>query len=350
MEFTGKLLEWYHLHKRDLPWRHTSNPYYIWLSEIILQQTRIDQGLPYYTRFIDTFPTVYDLAKASEQEVLKLWQGLGYYSRARNLHAAAREIVLAHQGEFPNNYHDILSLKGIGTYTASAIASIAFRIPVPVVDGNVLRFLTRYFGIMEPIDSGKAKAEVSRQASELIDTDDPGSFNQALMEFGAKQCIPRNPECSVCIFQKECFAFNRNLTEQIPVKGRKTAQRIRYFNYLVIRVKNNSGFYLDKREQNDIWKNLYTFPLIETGKAVSPEKLRAEKAWKELFINQKIKVKKKSTSLKHILTHQLITARFIEVEIEKPLKGDFVFVEPSSFDKFPLPRLIEKYLQQKIIT
>ncbi len=350
MKFSRKLLSWYELYKRDLPWRHTKDPYHIWLSEIILQQTRIDQGLPYYTRFISAFPTVYDLANASEQEVLKLWQGLGYYSRARNLHITAKEIVHKYQGKFPNNYPDILGLKGIGIYTASAIASISFNLPVPVVDGNVLRFLTRYFGIAEPIDSEKAKKEVANQAQKLIDTKDPGSFNQALMEFGAKQCIPRNPECHQCVFQKECYAFLHHMTDRLPVRGKIIRQRRRYFNYIVINIRGKDGFYLIKRDKEDIWKNLFTFPMIETRKASSLERLMTEKKWKELFVNQKFKMQRKTTTLKHILTHQLITARFIELEIEKPMDTDFIFIELSHLDKYPLPRLIEKYLQQKITT
>ncbi len=348
MNFTTELLLWYQQHKRDLPWRQTRDPYLIWLSEIILQQTRIEQGLPYYHRFIHAFPSVYHLAAASEQQVLKLWQGLGYYSRARNLHVSAKEIVDKYHGKFPSAYPDIVRLKGIGSYTAAAIASIAFNVPVAVVDGNVLRFLSRYSGFRDPVDSGAAVKAIRSIASERMDTEDPGSFNQAMMEFGAKQCIPRNPDCCRCVFRKECFAFNHQMVEQLPVKKKKPTQVNRYFYYFLIHVKGKAGFYLMKRKENDIWKNLFTFPCIETSRHCSLEKLMSEIEWQHIFGIQIPKVMKKSKPYKHILTHQLITARFFELEIEKPLDHDFDYAEPSSLDQYPFPRLIEKYLQQNI--
>jgi len=345
MEFTQKLLNWYHRNKRDLPWRHTLDPYHIWLSEIILQQTRIDQGTPYYHRFLSVFPGVHDLANASEQDVLKLWQGLGYYSRARNLHVTAKEIVRKYKRKFPDSYEDLIKLKGIGAYTAAAIASIAFHKPVPLVDGNVLRFLSRYFGIEDPVDSGKGKSEVLKKAQRLMDPRDPGSFNQALMEFGARKCIPLNPECKSCIFKKECVAFILGMVDRLPHKAGKKSQRERFFHFLVIHIRGKEGFYLYKREENDIWRNLYTFPLIETGKLCSLEELKAGDTWKEIFTDHQADHIKQSGTFRHILTHQIIQARFYEMETEKPFNRKWIFVCNSEIEKFPLPKLVEKYLK-----
>ena len=260
-DFGIRLLNWYTINKRILPWRSTSDPYAIWLSEIIMQQTQIKQGSSYYTHFITQFPTVFDLAQASEDEILKLWQGLGYYSRARNMHYTSIDIVNQYKGKFPENYAMLLKLKGIGEYTAAAIASIAFNQPYAVVDGNVFRVLSRIFGIYTPIDSTKGKKEFNTLANKLLNTNDSGSHNQALMEFGALHCTPKRPNCHDCIFSNDCVAHNLQHIDKLPVKKGKQKIQERYFNFIVI--SDNEYIYLNKRTKKDIWKNLYEFPIIE---------------------------------------------------------------------------------------
>jgi A/G-specific adenine glycosylase len=262
MPFSSKLIEWYQNNKRELPWRSRKDPYAIWLSEIILQQTRIDQGLSYYESFISTYPTVFDLAAAKEEEILKLWQGLGYYSRARNLHHTAIHIVENHKGIFPTTHSGLLKLKGIGDYTASAISSICYDEPQAVVDGNVYRVLSRILGIKTPINSSGGAKEFKKLAQKLIYKKRPGEFNQALMEFGSTHCKPQNPGCEDCIFNSDCIAFNNGLVDKLPVKTSKTKVRNRYFNYLVILSEDDKTI-LEKRTGNGIWRNLYQFPLLE---------------------------------------------------------------------------------------
>lgn len=265
MKFSKTLIRWYSNNKRILPWRETKNPYYIWLSEIILQQTQVKQGLPYYEAFVTKYPTVFDLANADEGDVLKLWQGLGYYSRARNLHASAKYVVDELQGVFPNSYKDLLNLKGVGDYTASAIASICFDEATAVVDGNVYRVLSRYFGIDTTINSSKGAKEFKALAQELIDKKNPADFNQAIMEFGATQCKPKKPECHICPFQDVCIAFNKNKIDDLPVKIKSAKAKKKFFNFLVF-ISEDGRTILEKREEKGIWQNLYQFPLIETNK------------------------------------------------------------------------------------
>ncbi len=269
--FIHQIYSWFSFHKRELPWRSTRDPYKIWLSEIILQQTRILQGIDYYQRFIEKFPTIFDLANASEDEVLKLWQGLGYYSRARNLHYTAQFIVNNFNGRFPTDYKTILSLKGIGHYTAAAISSIAFDQPYPAVDGNIYRLISRYFGIKSPVDTEKGKKEVIEIAKELMPKKNAGFHNQALMEFGALQCIPKSPNCKICPLYDSCYAVKHNLQNELPLKTKKTKQRTRYFYYYLIEYKNS--IYFEKRETNDIWKNLYQLPLLESVEELSESEI-----------------------------------------------------------------------------
>jgi len=264
MDLSQILLDWYRNNQRDLPWRRTNDPYAIWLSEVILQQTRVEQGMPYWLRFIEDFPTVTDLANADEREVLRLWQGLGYYSRARNLHAAAKIVRDEYNGNFPNQYEQIRALKGIGDYTAAAISSFAFNLPHAVVDGNVYRFLSRIFAINTPIDSTNGKKEFFVLANELLDKSNPGTFNQSLMEFGAMQCKPSNPDCSVCPFNQYCQSFATNTVSEYPVKAKKTKTRNRYFDFIILSDEKNT--LLQKREEKDIWQGLYQFPVIESEK------------------------------------------------------------------------------------
>ncbi len=297
-----------------MPWRQTRDPYKIWLSEIILQQTRIEQGLNYYLNFVSRFPNVHSLADASEQDILKLWQGLGYYSRARNLHHTAITIANDLNGQFPDNYNDLLKLKGIGEYTAAAISSIAFNEPRPVVDGNVLRFLSRIKGIKTPIDAHTGKKIITDLALKLIDRKQPGEFNQAMMEFGALYCKPQNPNCEDCIFRTECKAYQENQVNSIPIKTKRLSSRKRYFHYLFIIYKNKS-VYLRKRTGQDIWKNLYDFPLLEKNHKISQEKM-VEEVTSYLAAESKNNAQVTiSKEYKHILTHQIISARFYTIRL-----------------------------------
>ncbi|MEW6470057.1 MAG: A/G-specific adenine glycosylase [Bacteroidota bacterium] len=340
MKLSHVLIDWYQEHKRDLPWRHTRDPYLIWLSEIILQQTRVEQGLPYYVRFTERYPTVFDLAEASEKEVLKLWQGLGYYSRARNLHATARLVVKEYKGIFPDTYDGLIRLKGIGQYTAGAIASFAYNEPKPVVDGNVYRLLSRYYGIRTPVDSARGKKQFYSLAADLLDKERPGLFNQAIMEFGARQCIPRNPACAVCPLSASCAAYSGKLVERLPVKGKKANVRNRHFYYFVLRHRGKP--LLRRRKESDIWKGLYDFPLVEKEKNVPVNKLLGLKETRELLGGKKFLVRSVSGVYKHVLSHQHLHAVFIEVSLKgRPAVSGLT---PAS-SKLALPRLIEKYLQ-----
>ena len=346
--FSKKIVEWYKNNKRDLPWRNTKDPYLVWLSEIILQQTRVEQGLPYYRRYIEHFPTVQHLSKATEEKVLKLWQGLGYYSRARNLHAASKYLVEHFNGRFPEKYEDILQLKGVGEYTAAAIASFSYDQPYAVVDGNVYRVLSRVFGIKSPIDSTEGKKQFKAVAQELIDKKDPGIYNQAIMEFGAMWCKPRLPDCKNCCLNNICVAYEKKMVDMLPVKGKKIKQGERYFNYLVIR--NNKKTYLRKRTDKDIWQGLYDFPLIESNRSLSEYVLFRSKEWSSFFGKNKYILKSISKIYKHVLSHQKIYARFFEVEMKKPLNkkqtADLIYISDAAFKKYAIPRLIDIYLKE----
>ena len=313
-DFLQLIYNWYNSNRRNLPWRNTEDPYKIWISEIILQQTRVDQGLEYYLKFIKAFPDVESLASANENQVLKLWQGLGYYSRARNLHESAKVIKAKYNGIFPRSHTAILSLKGIGAYTAAAIASIAFGLPHPVLDGNVYRLLARYFGINSPADSSTGKKEFYKTACEIMPSNHPGFHNQALMEFGALQCTPASPGCFNCPLVSSCFAFNQKKVLQLPVKLKKTGKRSRYFCYYLIESKNS--IWLEKRTANDIWKNLYQFPVIETTTELSEEFAATNPPH---FLNgAEYQVKSVSAPQKHILTHQILFARLVHIELTGP--------------------------------
>lgn len=311
MDFTHQLLNWYKKHKRSLPWRSTTNPYYIWLSEIILQQTRIEQGLPYYEAFTTKFPTLKDLATADEDAVLKLWQGLGYYSRARNLHFTAQYIYNELNGVFPKSYAEIIKLKGIGPYTAAAIASFAYKEPVAVVDGNVFRVLSRFFGIYDDIAVTKTRAVFQNLANELISTKHPDLFNHAIMDFGATVCLPANPKCNNCIFNENCFAFLKNEVAQLPVKNKKISVKNRYLNYLILR--NNNEIVIQQRTEKDIWQQLFELPLIETS-TDNEEGFFLHLS--NLYPNNSIK-KVTANTIKHKLSHQQLHINFYEINISK---------------------------------
>lgn len=342
-DFSATLISWYKKNKRDLPWRNTQDPYKIWLSEIILQQTRVEQGRSYYEAFTSKFPTVKHLAKAPLDVVMKTWQGLGYYSRARNLHATANIIVSEHKSVFPDSYVGLIKLKGIGPYTAAAIASFAFNEKVAVVDGNVYRVLSRYFGIKTPIDSNTGKIEFLQLANELISTKHPGAHNQAIMEFGALQCKPQNPDCLNCPLNGSCAALAEDKVDVLPVKEKKTKVRNRYFYYLIIEDKAKQTF-IKKRTGKDIWTELFEFPLIETEKALENKELL--KKTTSFFGKEKITIQKISESKKHILSHQHIYAQFVHVKIDTKLKKqeEYQIIKLSDLNDYALPRLIDRYL------
>lgn len=347
MDFTTVLLSWYAANRRSLPWRETHDPYCIWLSEIILQQTRVDQGISYYVRFLERFPSIPKLAAASEDEVLKLWQGLGYYSRARNLHFSARLMVEKFNGKFPSDYKEILNLRGVGEYTAAAIASIAYNQPCAAIDGNAYRVLSRVNGISEPIDSSKGKKIFRELADMLIDRQNPGSFNQAIMDLGATICTPNNPDCINCPVAGLCVALRDHLIDQLPVKNTKTKQRDRFFNYLIIDYKGH--IYLEQRLEKDIWKGLFQFPLIETPADSSVEDLCRSNEWVTLFQSQPTIVLNIDAVPVHLLSHQKIHARFIHVRISSELLSlrHYIKVLPDEMDSFAIPKLIERYLSSK---
>lgn len=343
------LKEWYQANKRDLPWRDIDNPYKIWISEIILQQTRVNQGYDYYIRFIGRFPDIATLASADEDEVLKYWQGLGYYSRARNLHKAARQIMTRHNGIFPSNFQDVLNLSGVGHYTAAAICSFAYKQPYAVVDGNVYRVLSRLTALETPIDSTVGKKEFAELAQQFLAIQHPDIHNQAMMDFGAMQCTPAAPDCEACPLKAYCKAYDLGLVSQLPVKQGKTAISNRYFNYFFITKGNDT--YLQKREKNDIWKNLYEFPLIESSKDVEIDELSKMDDFKILFENAiGFKIIKKSRSIKHILSHRIIYTRFYTVRIDEESEkiSSFLKIHLTDIDKFAVSRLTELFLEKEL--
>jgi A/G-specific adenine glycosylase len=345
VDFTSAIISWYKINKRDLPWRKTKDPYFIWLSEVILQQTRVEQGVNYYLSFVREFPDIKKLAVAPENKIMKLWQGLGYYTRARNLHSTAKHIATEFNGKFPDTYLKLIELKGIGPYTAAAIASIAYNQPHAAVDGNVYRVLARVFGLHTAIDSISGKKEFSMLANELIDKNKPDLYNQAVMEFGATFCKPKKPDCVHCIFSKSCIAYNKKMVALLPFKEKKTKIRKRFFNYIVI--KHGETVIIKKRSGKDIWKNLYDFPLIETDKELEAPELLRTKEWKELLSKGTYNIHTVSTLYKHVLTHQHIFARFWEIQTTKQwrvLKGQLK-IKQNEFYSYPVPRLIDLYME-----
>lgn len=342
MEFSNSLIKWYLQNKRDLPWRNTINPYPIWLSEIMLQQTRVAQGLPYFMAFMEAFPTVFDLANAEEEQVLKLWQGLGYYSRARNLHATAKYIATELKGDFPPNYNQLLQLKGVGEYTAAAIASFAYNEPVAVVDGNVFRVLSRYFNMDNDISDGKTKKEFQILAQQLLPNDKAALFNQAIMEFGALQCVPKNPDCANCIFSSSCAGLQHKKVNILPVKSKKTKVTNKFFNYLILKdIQGN--FVVQKREGKGIWENLYEFTLIETPEMSNEidfmNQLKATKFYNQLpadisLLNTEV--------IQHKLSHQNLHIQFYILNFNQKIKEAKSL---SEIQKLPFPIVIHNFMQ-----
>jgi A/G-specific adenine glycosylase len=346
-EFSNQLIRWYHRHHRDLPWRSTTDPYKIWLSEIILQQTRVVQGMPYYLRFVEAYPTVEALAQADEQEVLRLWQGLGYYSRARNLHQTARMVVERYKGKFPDTYNELLTLKGIGEYTAAAIASFAFGEVVPAIDGNVYRVLARLFGVKTDIAGSTARKEFTALARQLIPPDDPATFNQAMIEFGAIQCQPVSPDCLICPFNTFCFAFENGAQALLPVKGKKTKVRDRYLNYIVL--ERNGKLAMKQRVGKDVWQGLYDFYLIETPtNPKGKEELPAD-AFVEAWANSNRLIPPEKTYV-HILSHQKLHVRFWQVTMSSEsavqLPDSLTFYTPTEIEALPKPILVDTFIKE----
>jgi A/G-specific adenine glycosylase len=341
------LIEWYEVNKRNLPWRGICDPYKIWISEIILQQTRVAQGLKYYLRFIDRFPDVKSLAEAEEQEVLRYWQGLGYYSRARNLHKTAKTVMQTENGVFPQNYQAILRLKGIGEYTAAAITSFVWNMPYPVVDGNVFRFLSRFFAIDEPVDTGKGKKYFMELAKELMDSSRAGLFNQAIMEFGALQCVPASPDCPVCPLEAYCLACAKHSVAQYPVKQNKTKTKNLYLYYFHIRM--DDFIYIRKRKEKGIWQNLFEFPLIESEVALNFEQLNRTALFKDWFEeDNEYDFKEQIKNRKHLLSHRELYASFYEVSIKKEPEAmrEFTKIRVEEIERYPLHRLMELYVSE----
>lgn len=345
MSISSTLISWYLQKKRNLPWRNSANPYHIWISEVVLQQTRVAQGLSYYERFITSFPDIKSLAKADIQDVLKVWQGLGYYSRARNLHAGAFYVLQQLKGTIPANYEELLKIKGVGEYTAAAIASFAFDIPVPVVDGNVNRVISRIFGVHDPINATSGVKEIKKIAGQILDRNTPGLHNQAIMEFGALQCTIKNPDCGSCPFSSECYAYQHNEVSLLPVKLKLQKIRKRYFHYLVI--LHQEDVYLQKRSKKDIWQGLYEFPLIETDTEIEDSALTSTREWASLFEGSSWEIQEASALHKHLLTHQTIYARFYLVISNKnhEMSGQSaVRVAKKDIHQFPVSKLIENYI------
>lgn len=340
------LFNWYAQNRRDLPWRNNPSPYQVWISEVILQQTRVSQGLDYYLRFIEKWPDVEALAQASEKDVLKMWQGLGYYSRARNLLQCAKQVVAQFGGSFPTDYEQLKQLKGIGEYTAAAIASIAFNLPCAVVDGNVYRVLSRLFDIDTPININEGQKLFAQLANELLNHEQPALHNQAMMEFGALQCTPKNPNCLLCPMQAQCLAFERQTVMQRPVKLAKTKVTTLYLNYLVLKWEDK--ICLHKRSDKGIWRNLYDFPCIESKEPMSVEEVLSSRELRQLIGNVQFAVSKTSPTFTHKLTHRTLLAQFIEIKLSQempPIETKDIFLaRERELENYPIPRLIDLYL------
>ncbi len=346
---TRILAQWYARNKRDLPWRRTKSPYEIWLSEIILQQTRVNQGVQYYNRLINRFPDIDKLAQATLEDVLKVWQGLGYYTRARNLHATANVISREYNGRFPSDFHTLLSLRGIGEYTAAAIVSIAFNIPVALVDGNVFRVLSRIYAIRMPFTSPAAKKEVHRLAEKILDHKDPGNHNQSIMELGALVCLPKNPVCLECPVNTFCQAYQEHRISEFPVRTAGANIRKRYFHYLHISWQGK--VFICQRRQKDIWHSLFEFPLIETPRAVGPKRLMAQDQWKDLLNGSDGLIRHVTPYYIHQLTHQTLYVRFYQIRVKtRPPKmaEGFICTNEENIHDYPVSRLTEKYLNSVI--
>ncbi len=338
--FAKKIISWYLGHKRDLPWRNTQNPYYIWLSEIILQQTRVQQGLPYYEKFVENFKTVEELAAANEDEVLRLWQGLGYYSRGRNLHKTAQKIAGEYAGKFPDNFKDLQKLKGVGKYTAAAIASFGFNESVPAIDGNALRVITRFFEIFDPIDSPSVQKNIFEISTDLMKNVDAGNYNQAVMELGAMVCTPKNPSCDVCPVNIECKAFENKSMGQIPMRAKKAKVSLKFFQYFVF--EYNGRYWLKKRAENEIWANMYDFYLVESENLDYQENL--EKCIEEF--KTEVELVTTYPVVNHILTHQKQQIAFVKIKCKSaPPLTEGNWYSWDEIERLAKPKIIVDFMK-----
>jgi A/G-specific adenine glycosylase len=352
-EFVAKIEVWYQHNKRNLPWRDKINPYHIWLSEIIMQQTRMDQGLDYYKRFVETYPDIFKLAIAPIDDVLKIWQGLGYYTRARNLHETARYVAYELHGQFPDSYKELLKLKGIGKYTAAAIASVVKKEQVAAIDGNVYRVLSRYYGIFDDFSSTAGITKFNKIATDLINqTSEPGDFNQALMDFGSLHCTPQKPKCNDCMISESCYANLYNKTDQLPYRTKNKPVKKRYFYYFII--INKAYTFLRRRTENDIWNSLYEFPLLESNKKLNVDTVLQSDFIKNIFGSsiENISIDELSDIIVHKLSHQSIYVQYFVFKTAsansiQPL-NDWIKVKYTDFDKFPVSRMIEKFTSSSI--
>jgi A/G-specific adenine glycosylase len=342
MNFSAELISWYEDNKRDLPWRNTTDAYIIWLSEIILQQTRVEQGLPYFYRFAEKYPTVTAFAAADEDEILRLWQGLGYYSRGRNMLKTARLVQQQYNGVFPVSYTELIKLKGIGEYTAAAVSSFSSGEARAVVDGNVYRVLARYYGIYEAINSPKGKNMFQQIATDVLNCTTPAIHNQAIMEFGAMLCKPKNPACGICPVRIGCIAFKSNATTSLPVKINKVKVRERFFNYMLI--CDGKRILMNKRNESDIWANMYDLPLVETAELIEPHKLLAMESMK--IFGKNITLNESSAIIRHILTHQHLFIRFLVLnDFPEELQENWFYTDINSLKNLALPNPIFKFIK-----
>lgn len=340
-----RLLNWYRQHKRSLPWRETTNPYHIWLSEIILQQTRVNQGLPYYQKFVKNYPTVQHLAEAHQDEVLKDWEGLGYYSRARNLHAAAKTVAFERQGEFPENYNDLLNLKGVGDYTAAAIASFSYGEAKAVLDGNVFRVLSRIFAEPTAINTTKGKKVFKAFADELLNQKQPDLHNQAIMEFGALQCVPKNPNCEACPLNTQCLAFAEDSVGKYPVKEKKTYNKLRHFYYLLVQCGSEIAL---QQRQKDIWQGLFEFPLIEMPQPIETAALLQAEEFKT-WLPTHFTLEQITPLVPHKLSHQTLNITVLQLKVahKSKFKGKVTWFKTAAIGTMAFPRPLRKFLDEK---
>jgi len=351
LDIAGQIILWYNQNKRDLPWRNTSDPYKIWVSEIILQQTRVAQGRAYYERFMNAFPDVKALAAAQEEDVLLLWQGLGYYSRARNMHYAAKQVVTDFDGKFPETYSELAKLKGVGEYTAGAIASFAYNLPHPAIDGNVSRVIARLFDIPDDISSKKGRQKINEAVREMMPLDNPGIFNQAIMEFGALQCVPKKPDCNVCPLKEACAAYEASTVSKRPVKAKKKKPADRYLNYLVFEEMSSGKVVLQKRHNpKDIWYNLYEFPLIESESPISQEQLMKEDVFRQYTTGYEVVMKPPEKPVKHLLSHQTLYVYFWRILLKGNESaenlGNKIKTTADRLGGYPFPRLISAFVEE----
>lgn len=351
MNIPDKLIHWYQVNKRVLPWRGIDDPFKIWLSEIIMQQTRMEQGMKYYQNFVNEFEDIHTLASAPEEKIMRMWQGLGYYNRARNLHAAARQVVNEYNGQFPVTYKELIKLKGIGDYTAAAIASVISGESVPAVDGNVKRVISRLFDIRTPIDNQKTYNQIRQTAKKMMSNADAGTFNQAMMDFGALICKPRNPDCENCPLNEQCLAYKTNMAAELPIKYRKQTKTTRYFNYLVFEIEVNKEkyFLIEQRNSRDIWNRLFQFPVLETDQLLDVTRILNNSRVKQI-LNDSVPQILLSKTYRHILSHQEISAQFFRIMINyipDSMPIEWKLIPQEEIDNYAIPKLIEDYLSRE---